>query len=179
MATIAAQTFLRSCLTDRSGPVDIAVATGTINSGDMVYWTGLGFASLSTAGATNANAAFFFGVSRDTYPMAVAGGGIAPGGTNTSGILEYGTAQLPFQNAPPITVAVEGEFQMKTTAAQSYAPFAKVYLGADGQTVSTTVSGISLGTVAINQRPVGGSLGSTVAGGVGVNVVIHIAPAIV
>ncbi|GAC1311011.1 MAG: hypothetical protein NVSMB19_25350 [Vulcanimicrobiaceae bacterium] len=179
MATIAAQTFIRSCLTDRSGPVDTAVASGTINSGDAVYWTGLGFASLTTAGASNANAANFFGISRDTYPMAVAGGGIAPGGSNTTGIVEYGVAQTPGNTVPPITVAVEGEFQFKTTAAQSFAPFAKVYLGADGQTVSTTVLGVALGTVAINQRAVGSSLGGTVAGAVGQNVVIHIAPAIV
>jgi len=104
----ATQAFVRSRLTEVSGPIDTSVAGGAINSGDMCYWTGAGWASLTTAGASNANTASFCGVSRDTYPLGLAGGGLGPGGTNQTGVVEFGVSNTA-QSLPAATLMTEGD----------------------------------------------------------------------
>jgi predicted RecA/RadA family phage recombinase len=162
MATTPQANFVRSALTERTLLVDPAVAGGVINSGDMVYSTGSGVASLSTPGASNANAANFIGVCRDTNPIPVAAG----------------ITETP---ATPIacTLTVEGVFGLKATNGQTFAPDAAVYLGADGQTVSTTATGTQIGTVDWDQAAAGGIIGGSIVG-TGTNLVlIRIKPAIV
>lgn len=170
MATTSTQNFVRSALTDRNFPIDTTVAAGVINQGDLCYWTGAGAASLSTPGASNANAANSIGVAVGQYPIPVAAGITE---SNSGGAVNFPTNPT----APVVRIAVEGEFQFKATNGQTFAPLAAVYLGADGQTVSTTVLGALVGYVAPDQTPVGGTLGGSIVG-TGTNyVVIHIKPA--
>jgi hypothetical protein len=71
-----------------SPPIDLTVTppggvAGGINAGEMLYLTsGKKTASLNTVGSSNANAASFIGVSKDTYPVTftdgVAGSPIPP-----------------------------------------------------------------------------------------------------
>jgi hypothetical protein len=170
MATTITANYVRSRLQTVALPIDTTVAAGVINSGDMVYWTQNnpgGAASLTTAGGSNTNAQYLVGVSRDTYPVPVA-----------YGITESGAAG----NFPGVTTAatvlldVEGDFQFKTTNAQTYTPFSKVYLGADGQTVSTVATGDSVGTVSPDQIRVGGSIGGTITGSATQKLVVHVIP---
>jgi hypothetical protein len=171
MATTPQQGFIRSRLNTVALPIDTAVASGAINAGDMVYYVGgaggIGCASLTTPGSSNANAAYFVGVAQGQYPIPVA-----------SGITETGSAgNFPtVTTAPTILVMVEGDFQFKTTASDSLTTFTEVYVGADGQTVQVASSGDSIGTVSPDQIRVSGTIGGTVTGAAGVNVVVHIKP---
>lgn len=136
---------------------------GAIFGGDMVYLTAANkVASLSTAGATNANAASFLGVSVDQYPLQL-GAGVYQGFAD---------------GIPRVQVQRAGYFAFYTTAADVYAAGQVVYLGANGQTVQKTAAGVAIGKVAGDQRQVGVALGNTITGGAGVRVVIQITPAL-
>ena len=171
MATTIQANYVRSRLQTVALPIDTTVAAGVINSGDMVYWTQNnpgGAASLSTAGGSNTNAQYFVGVSRDTYPIPV-----AYGITRVAGAAATSRASRPRRT---VLLDVEGDFQFKTTNAQTYTPFSKVYLGADGQTVSTAATGDAIGTVSPDQIRVGGSIGGTITGSATQKLVVHIIP---
>ncbi len=147
-------------------PIDTTVASGAINAGDMVYVTGNspnGVASLNTPGTSNANAANFCGVSRDTYPIPY-----------SDGLTETVTG-------PSCGFDVEGAFLFATHAADSFAPGTKVYFSAAStattlQAVTVPASGDAVGYVAWDQTPAGGTLGGTITGAAGQNVVIVITP---
>jgi hypothetical protein len=163
MATTTVNNFVRSDDAALAIVIDLTVAAGVINAGDMLYLTAAkGAASLTTAGASNANAASFIGVSVDTYPIVI-----------TDGV----TAGFPSNQGPArVQYRRKGQFRFHTTAAETYHVGDLVYLGADGQTISTVATGTSVGKVSSDQRPVGGVLGTNITGAAGQDVIISITP---
>jgi hypothetical protein len=154
-----------------SPPIDLTVNGGAITAGEMVYLSNANkTASLNTPGVANANAASMIGVSMDTYPVTftdgITGSPIPPTDSTTAKVQLY----------------EDGDHLMNTTAGDSYQPYDALYLGADGKTVSKTATGTSVGYVSPDQRPSAG-LASTniafpIAGGPGVQIYVHIQPAL-
>lgn len=92
------------------------VAGNTIHSGDMV-WVDTSTADIKALD-TDAHAAYFVGVSNDTYDTSLA----------------------PYANppVPPVGMSVQrrGRFKFYTTNAETYTPGTAVYIGANAQTVT-------------------------------------------
>lgn len=109
--------------------IDASVQSSSpgIGQGDFLYWTGVGVASLGSS----THSAAFCGVAMDPWPSAY----IAPNADTSS--------TMPFARA--------GVFAFAMTAGQTYTPGAKLYVGANAQTVSTVVAGTSIGYVAYSQ----------------------------
>ncbi len=111
--------------------VPIGGTAGSINSGDLCYWTSLnGVCSLGTGlSISTAQIALYpriIGVCRDTNPLTV--GGIAT-------VIQS------------VGVDGEGQFYFNTTAADTYYQFTPVTIGADAQTITVAPGGPSLGTL--------------------------------
>jgi hypothetical protein len=159
-----------------SPPIDLTVTpsggvAGQINAGEMCYLTsGHKTASLSTPGSSNANAANFIGVSKDTYPV-----------TFTDGVT--GSPIPPTDSTLPVVQLDEdGDHLFSTTSGDSYNPYDTVYLGANGSTISKTATGTAVGYVSPDQRASAGLASSQIAfpiaGGAGISIYIHIQPAL-
>jgi hypothetical protein len=150
--------------------VDLTVASGAINAGELIYKTTNKVASLNTPGASNANAAQCVGVAADTYPLTFTDGVTGPS-------IPSNDPNIPF-----IQFYEDGDHLFKTTAADTYNAYDAVYLGADGRTVQKTATGTSVGYVSPDQRQSGGLSGTQVAlpitGAAGVMVYIRITPAL-
>ena len=154
-----------------SVPIDLTVASGAINSGDLVYNTANNkAASLTTPGISNANAASCIGVAAGQYPLTytagVTGSDIPPGDSNL----------------PMIQVYEDGDHLFNTTAAETYNPYATVYLGANGRTISTVATGSAIGYVSPDQRQTNTSLAqpitTPITGAAGVQIYVRITPAL-
>lgn len=168
----------RMLRTPAYAPIDLTVTppqsgsvAGQINPGELVYLTaGNKVASLNTTGASNANAANCVGVALGMYPNQYTAG-------VTGSPIPPGDANVPF-----IEIAEDGDHLFNTTAAQTYNPYATVYLGADGRTVSTTATGSAIGYVSPDQRQSSTSVAqpitTPVTGGAGVQIYIRITPAL-
>jgi len=149
--------------------IDLTVASGLINSGDLLYKTTDKVASLNTPGASNANAAQCVGVAKGAYPWS-GGDGITVGVPSGD------------PNAPMIEIYEDGDHLFKTTAADTYHAYDLVYLGADGRTISKTATGTSVGYVSPDQRQSDGTavqpLSLPITGAAGVSIYIRITPAL-
>lgn len=148
--------------------IDLTVASGLINPGDLLYKTTNKVASLNTPGVSNANAANCVGVAKGQYPW--------PGGDNITIGSPTGDP-----NVPTIEIYEDGDHLFNTTAGDTLNAYAPVYLGADGRTVQVAVSGSSVGYVCPDQRQSDGNAAQPIAlpitGAAGVKVYIHIQPA--
>lgn len=154
-----------------AGVIDLTVAAGVINAGELIYKTAnFKIASLNTAGASNANAAECVGVAADTYPV-----------TFTDGITG---SPIPSNdaNVPMVQIYEDGDHLFNTTAAETYHAYDAVYLGADGRTISSVATGSSVGYVSPDQRQSAGLAVQPVAlpitGAAGVQIYVHITPAL-
>ena len=150
--------------------IDLTVASGVINAGDLLYKTTDKVASLNTPGSSNANAAACVGVAMGQYPVAftdgITGSPIPPNDPNVA-FMEF---------------AEDGDHLFNTTAGETYHAYTVVYLGADGRTISTVSSGTKVGYVSPDQRQSTGLSSSPsllpITGAAGVQVYIHIQPAL-
>ncbi len=172
----------RTLRTPINVPIDLTVTppttsynaspvAGQIVSGEMVYLTTNGkIASLSTTGASNANAAQMVGVALDVYPLTytagVTGSPIPPGDPNV----------------PMVAIFEDGDHLFNTTAADSYKPYDTVYLGADGRTISKTATGTAVGYVSPDQRQSNSQsaqpITTPITGAAGVQIYVRITPAL-
>ena len=121
--------------------------TGDINAGDMVYWVS-GSAALKAVGS-DANAAFFAGIAKDTSFL------------NITGTKKY---------LPQMEVLSGGIFALKTTNAETYNHGTPLYAGADAQTITTVAGSNIVGYAWL--RPGQGA----VTGAAGVTIDVLIAP---
>lgn len=154
-----------------SAAIDLTVASGVINPGELCYRNSTGnVASLNTPGSSNANAANGVGISNTQYPV-----------TFTDGVTG---SPIPSNDThiPMVSLYEDGEHLMKTTSGDSYKAYDTVYLGADGRTISKTATGTAVGYVSPDQRQMGSNASQApfpIAGGTGVLVYIRIQPALV
>jgi hypothetical protein len=167
----AVRPFIAAAIDLTVTPPAAGSSAGQIGAGEMCYLTGNNkVASLNTLGSSNANAADFVGVSNDVYPVAF-----------TDGIV--GSPIPPSDsNLPMVNLFEDGDHLFKTTAAETYEPYAAVYLGADGRTISTVATGTSVGYVSPDQRQSPGVSQLTpfpITGAAGVLIYIRIQPALV
>jgi hypothetical protein len=162
----------------KSGPkyaaVDLTVtpnltgaSAGQINCGDFIYKSNGAFvASMNTPGTNNANSASIVGISQSNFPLLLMTGVPLPPPSDG--------------NPPGVMFYQDGAHKMVTTVGDSYVPGALVYVGANAQTVTvvSTNNGTSVGRVAFDQGPAGQSLGVSLVGAAGQEVVIDLIPAL-
>lgn len=143
MATTATNNIV---MNQRSLPFAVKTdGTADINQGDQVYVDTSAHVVKSLGANDDTNAATFIGVANESSYI------------NPYGTKEY-SAQIP--------VVVEGVVTMNTTSGDTYNEGDALYVGADAQTVTNTVGGLTKKIGYAKMRP--GQ--SAVAGGTGVTI---------
>ncbi|SRR5216684_9013144 len=122
---------------------------GDINQGDQVYVDTSAHLVKSLGANDDSNAATFIGVALDS-----------------SYINPYGTKMY----SPQIPVGIDGVYTFNTTSGDTYNEGDAVYVGADAQTVTNTVGGLTKKIGFVKMRP----SQSAVAGGSGVTIDVAI-----
>lgn len=123
--------------------------TADINQGDQCYIDTSAHVVKVLGSSDDTNAAHFIGVALDS-----------------SYINPYGTKEYSAQ----IAIGLDGVYTFNTTTGDTYNEGDKVYVGADAQTVTNTIGGLTKVIGTVKMRP--GQ--SAVAGGTGVTIDVSI-----